>query len=332
MVSIPTTLQLPFAINLFILFALHGDYHASTIPSQGGINAKDYNGKKAREGLSERRGQADGTVGSGAGAVLAGVACGVTAREVPRESVRCEFYRCCRKSAAEGNSPAGRTVARRRLSESSHRAGNRRKRKERREHKCKGTAQALAHHFLHIIFRFDAGIQRGTRARHKQAERHAREYAWAGPAAHPGPSRWAGAEAKYRCANRDSASGPERARQKYFSSGLAAAGEREHFGRSAESKPARTVRRQDAIPRISEDAGTLSGVLRGPDLRHASFRPVAVAPLSSGARHSERQQGQQSFDTRTSHSVGRFAVHRDAARDGKRGGITVARKSGTGTV
>jgi len=62
-------------------------------------------------------GPTGGAVGGGAGAVLAGVARGVAKREVPRESLRRELHRCCRKSAADGNSPAGRPVNRRRLPE-----------------------------------------------------------------------------------------------------------------------------------------------------------------------------------------------------------------------
>src|SRR6266851_3528782 len=143
-------------------------------------------------------------MGGGLGAVLAGLACSVATREVPREFVRCEFYRCRRKSAAEGNPSAGRAVDCGRLSESSHRARNRGQREERREHRYKRAAQALTHYFLHAIFWSDAGVQRGARAKHKQAERAAGECAYAGAAADTGPSCGAGAEAKYDSANRDS--------------------------------------------------------------------------------------------------------------------------------
>src|SRR6266849_2556201 len=128
-------------------------------------------------------------------------------------------------------------------------------------------------------------------------------------------------------ANRDPDGRPKRTGQEHCAGGFAAASECEDFGRSAESKPAGAVRRQDAVPRSSEDAGTVSSVCRGPELRRAGVRPDAVAEISSSASHGQRQQGEQPFDQRASDSAGGFAVHRDAARSGQRGGIAIARES-----
>src|SRR5207249_1702437 len=43
-------------------------------------------------------------------------------------------------------------------------------------------------------------------------------------------------------------------------------------------------------------------------------------------------QSEQPLDTRASDPAGGFAVHRDATRDGKCGGLAIARESGTGAV
>jgi len=98
--------------------------------------------------------------------------------------------------------------------------------------------------FLHIIFRFDAGIQR-AHAQGTNKQSAIQEYAWAalrltwtsrGLALSKIPLR------KSRFCKR-----PRASKTKIFLERTCCRRRARTFGRSAESKPARTVRRQDAI-------------------------------------------------------------------------------------
>src|ERR1700704_5493010 len=169
-------------------------------------------------------------------------------------------------------------------------------------------------------------------ARHKQAECVAWKCTDAGAATDPGSSGRPSAETKHHGTDRDFASSAKRTRQEHSASRSVATGEGADLGRSAESKPAGPVWRQDSVSRISQDAWTISSIFRRAELRQSGLRPDAVAEISGSAEYGELEQGEQPLDTRASDSAGSFAVHRDAARDGQCAGVAIASGSGAGVV